>query len=203
MKKMLMILLAGLMTASVAFAQGSPEKGQALTYSQLANLLVKALGLVEYLPAGATVQQQFDILMQNGIAPAEGWTMDEDAAVTKGDLARVLVQSLQREDEVENPDNPQSWVDALAAMGISLTAASEALESVDALPEVVASDLGFTTTDPLATNVRTDDRPIHEEVEIVSQPVPVVQATRTVRRALSRAESSNSGRVNPPQPTPY
>lgn len=194
MKKMLMILLAGLMTASVAFAQGSPEKGQVLTYSQLANLLVKALGLVEYLPAGATVQQQFDILMQNGISPAEGWTMDEDAAVTKGDLARVLVQSLQREDEVENPADPQSWVDALAAMGISLSAASEALGSVDVLPEVFADAYGSTTTDPLHTDIRFDDSPIHDEVVITE---------KTVQAVLSKAESSNRRRSQPANPTPH
>ena len=163
MKKLLMIVLAGLMTASVAFAQGSPAKGQALTYSQLANLLVKALGLVEYLPAGATVQQQFDILMQNGIAPAEGWTMDAEEPVTKGNLARVLVQAMQREDEVENPDDPQSWVDALSAMGISLSAASEALDSLEILPEVVASNLGFTSTDPLIRDILSGSfsRPIN------------------------------------------
>lgn len=206
MKKMLMIVLAGLMTASVALAQGVPEKGQALTYPQLANLLVKALGLAEYLPNGATVQQQFDILMQNGIAPAEGWTLDEDAAVTKGDLARVLVQSLQREDEVENPDDPQSWVDALSAMGISLSAASEALGSVDALPEVVASDLGFTTTDPLSSSIRAESRPVNEAPVIVppaAQPVPVERASRAVRSVLSRADTSNRPWIWPIPPTPW
>lgn len=192
MKKLLMIVLAGLMTASVAFAQGSPEKGQALTYSQLASLLVKALGLAEYLPAAPTVQQQFDILMQNGIAPAEGWTMDADAPVTKGDLARVLVQSLQSEDEVENPDDPQSWVDALSAMGINLSAASEALGSVDVLPEVVASNLGFTSTDPLVTDIRPASHSIHEFVP-----------PSTVETVLSQVESSNRRRSRPDTPTPH
>jgi hypothetical protein len=192
MKKMLMIVLAALMTASVAFAQGAPEKGQALTYSQLANLLVKALGLAEYLPAGATVQQQFDILMQNGIAPAEGWTMDADSPVTKGDLARVLVQSLQSEDEVENPDDPQSWVDALSALGINLSAASEALGSVDVLPEVVASKLGFASTDPLLTEIRTSNYSIHEFVP------PSVAET-----VLSQVETSNRRRSKPDTPTPH
>ena len=99
MKKILMVLLAGFLTASVALAQGTPEKGKALTYPQLASLLVKALGLAEYLPAAPTTQQLFDILMQNGIAPADGWTMDEEAAVSKGDLARVLIQAMQRKSQ--------------------------------------------------------------------------------------------------------
>lgn len=192
MKKMLMIVLAGLMTASVAFAQGTPERGQALTYSQLANLLVKALGLAEYLPAGATVQQQFEILMQNGIAPAEGWTMDAEAPVTKGDLARVLVQSLQSEDEVENPDDPQSWVDALSAMGISLSAASEALGSVDVLPEVVASNLGFTSTDPLIADIRTGSYSMREVI-----------TPKTVEEVLSNVEASDHRRSKPDKPTPH
>lgn len=193
MKKMLMILLAGLITASVALAQGSPEKGQTLTYSQLASLLVKALGLEEYLPAAATPQQQFDILMQNGIAPADGWVLGDEAAVTKGDLARVLIQALQREDEVENPDDPQSWVDALSAMGISLSAASEALGSVDALPEVVAQNIGFHTTDPLLTDLRAGSGPT--SVAIVTPAA--------VQQVLSRSESSNRSRSQPSTPTPH
>ena len=199
MKKMLMILLAGLITASVALAQGAPQKGQALTYSQLANLLVKALGLEEYLPTAATPSQQFDILMQNGIAPAAGWTLDEDAAVTKGDLARVLVQSLQRDDEVDNPDDPQSWVDALAAMGIDLSSASAALDSVDALPEVVAQNIGFYSTDPLLADIRVGDRATH--VEIIKEPKEVVE--KVVKKALSRQESSDSKRSQPSTPTPH
>lgn len=195
MKKMLMILLAGLITASVALAQGAPEKGQTLTYSQLAGLLVKALGLEEYLPAAPTPQQQFDILMQNGIAPADGWVLGDDAAVTKGDLARVLIQSLQREDEVENPDDPQSWVDALTAMGISLSAASEALGSVDALPEVVAQNIGFYSTDPLLADIRTASRAT--SIAIISQP------EETIKKVLSRQESSNSNRSQPSNPTPH
>ena len=122
--------------------------------------------------------------------------MDAEAPVTKGDLARVLVQALQREDEVENPENPQSWVDALAAMGISLSAASEALGSVDALPEIVASDFAFTSTDPLMAGVRAHSEPIHEQLE---SPVPV----ETVKKVLSRAESSDRKKVKPINPTPY
>lgn len=191
MKKMLMIVLAGLMTASVALAQGVPEKGKALTYPQLADLLVKALGLNEYLPAGATPQQQFDLLMQNGIAPADGWTLDSEAAVTKGDLARVLIEALEREDEVENPDDPQSWVDALAAMGISLSSASDALGSVEALPNIVAQNIGFYTTDPLNTDMNMSSGPI-------SEPIPVQTAVEVIQQAQSHRPSKN-----PPKPTPY
>ena len=198
MKKILMVLLAGFLTASVALAQSAPEKGKNLTYPQLASLLVKALGLAEYLPAAPTMQQQFDILMQNGIAPADGWTMDEEVAVSKGDLARVLIQAMQREDEVENPANPQSWLDALSAMGINLSAAGEALGSVDALPEVVASDMGFWSTDPLLYDIRVDSTPIYEPV-MSEAPVSVA----TVQAVLSKVESSDRKKHKPAPPTPH
>ena len=194
MKKMLMILLAGLITASVALAQGTPEKGQGMTHAQLASLLVKALGLNEYLPANATTQQQFDILMQNGIAPADGWKLgtDDDAKVTKGALARVLIQSFQLEDEVDNPDDPQSWIEALERMGISLNPASEALDRVDALPEVIAQNIGFYSTDPLNTEIRTRTSSIHELIPI-----------DTAKQVLAKVESSNRHRHKPVNPTPY
>jgi hypothetical protein len=198
MKKILMVLLAGFLTASVAMAQGTPERGKALTYPQLASLLVKALGLAEYLPAAPTTQQLFDILMQNGIAPADGWTMDEEAAVSKGDLARVLVQSMQREDEVENPADPQSWLDALTAMGINLSAASEALGSVDALPEVVATDLGFSSTDPLLYDIRVDSAPVYQKLPAAA-PVTV----ETVQAVISKVESSDRKKHHPVTPTPH
>lgn len=195
MKKILMVLLAGFLTASVALAQGTPQKGKALTYPQLANLLVKALGLVEYLPVGATTQQQFDILMQNGIAPADGWTLDEEVSVSKGDLARVLIQAMQRDDEVENPSNPQSWVDALAAMGINLSAASEALDSVDALPEVVAANIGFTTTDPLWSDApEGTGTPVHEKIEVTEE---------TVKKVIEKIEASHRKKHTPVNPTPH
>ena len=160
MKKNLMVLLAGFLTASIALAQGTPECGKALTYPQLANLLVEALGLAEYLPATPTTQQLFDILMQNGIAPAAGWTMDEEASVRKGDWIRVLVQAMQRDDEVENPDDPQSWVEVLTAMGINFNNVSEALGLLAPLPKVVASDIGFTNTDSLPHDIRVDATPM-------------------------------------------
>ena len=200
MKKLLTILLAGLMAASVALAQGTPEKGKALTYPQLATLLVRVLGLAEYLPAAPTMQQQFDILMQNGIAPADGWTMDEETAVSKGDLARVLIQAMQREDEVENPADPQSWVDALAAMGINLSAipGSVALGSVDALPEVVATDIGFTSTDPLLTDPRSASSTGYQMEEIDE-----IITVETVQTILTKVETADRKKHQPINPTPH
>ncbi len=116
-----------------AKAQGVSHGGAgALTYPALAGMLVEALGLDGCLPANPTVLQRFDILEKNGIAPAGGWGPDEETPVTRGDLARLLVESLAREDEVADPSDPQSWVDALTAMGFSLSSMGNVLEAVEA-----------------------------------------------------------------------
>ena len=155
MKKILAFLLVGLMMASTAaLAQGKekaePKKAQAsqpVTHPQLAQLLVKALGLARFLPTAPSAQQLFDILMQNGISPQNGWLLD--AVVTKADLARVIVQSLRKEDQVENPNDPQSWIDALKAMGISLDHLSETIQAVEVLPDGMGQDTSQQSTDPL------------------------------------------------------
>ena len=141
MKKILVYMLAGLMMAStVAMAQGrkstaadSSQASQPVTHPQLAELLVRALALVRFLPNAASSQQMFNILMQNGIAPQEGWKLD--AVVTKADLARVIVQALRMEDEVENPNDPQAWINLLKELGISIDRLSEAIQAVEALPD--------------------------------------------------------------------
>ena len=153
MKKIFVFLMVGLMLAAAAATaapapkekaakaakaekteKATPAKEKAaskaqpsgpVTHVQLAELLVKALGLVRYLPVAPSAQQTFDLLMQNGISPQGGWLLD--AVVTKADLARVLVQALNMQDQVENPSDPQSWIDALKAAGISLDRLSEAI----------------------------------------------------------------------------
>lgn len=159
MKKILVFLLVGLMMAStVALAQGrektdskKSQSSQPVTHPQLADILVKALGLVPFLPTAPTAQQMFDVLMQNGITPEGGWLLD--AVVTKADLARVVVQALRAEDAVENPNDPQSWINALKEMGVSLDRLSETLQSVETLPDAMGQDVTLQSTDPLVHGV--------------------------------------------------
>ena len=159
MKKILVFLLVGLMLAATAATAQDKEKSPAkkaqasgpVTQSQLAELLVKALGLMRFLPAAPSTQQMFDVLMQNGISPAGGWLLD--AVVTKADLARVLVQAMRAEDKVENPNDPQSWIDTLKAAGISLDRLSEAIRSVETLPDGMGQDVKLQSTDPLVYGV--------------------------------------------------
>ena len=198
MKKILAFLLVGLMmAATVATAQdkekSAPKKTQAsgpVTHAQLADLMVKALGLVRFLPVPPTSQQMFDVLMQNGISPEAGWLLD--AVVTKADLARVLIQAMRKEDQVENPNDPQSWIDALKAAGISLDRLSETIQSVETLPEGIKQDVKLQSTDPLVYNVRftpggTDQYTVNLAM---------------VTRVFSEMESI-SGEFRPISPTPY
>ncbi len=177
MKKILAFMLVGLMmAATVAMAQDKEKpaaKAQAsgpVTQDQLAELLVKALDLVRFLPAAPTTQQRFEVLMQNGISPAGGWLMG--AVVTKADLARVLVQALRREDQVENPNDPQSWIDTLKAMGISLDRLSETIQSVEVLPDAISQDVTLQSTDPLVKGeqLARDDISVQYGVDLNQAP---------------------------------
>lgn len=198
MKKILVFLLVGLMmAATVATAQNkeksAPKKAQAsgpVTHAQLADLLVKALGLVRYLPAAPSAQQTFDVLMQNGISPEAGWLLD--AVVTKADLARVLVQAMHKEDQVENPNDPQSWIDTLKAAGVSMDRLSETIQSVETLPESMGQDMPLQSTDPLVYNVRfTPGGTVQYSVDLAM-----------VTRIFSEVESI-SGEFRPVSPTPF
>ena len=197
MKKFLVFSMVGLMMISTAaMAQGqkkaSSDKAQAsqpVTHPQLAELLTKALGLMRFLPNAPTAQQMFDVLMQNGISPEKGWLLD--AVVTKADLSRVIVQALRKEDLVENPNDPQSWINVLKEAGISLDRLSETIQSVEVLPEGMGQDVTMQSTDPLIYGVNFAPSTVQYSVDL-----------RLVVRSLSEMEMI-SGEFRPISPTPY
>ena len=209
MKKIFAFSMVGLMlAAAVATAAPAPKEKAAkaapakekavakaqpsgpVTHVQLAELLVKALGLVRFLPVAPSAQQTFDLLMQNGISPQAGWLLD--AVVTKADLARVLVQALNMQDQVENPNDPQSWIDALKAAGISLDRLSEAIRSVEALPDGMGQDVRLQSTDPLVYNVNfTPGGTVQYSVDLA-----------LVTRIFTELEAIR-GEFRPISPTPY
>ena len=198
MKRILVFLLVGLMMASTAALAQGKEKGeskkaqssQPVTHPQLANLLVKALGLLRFLPNSPSVQQTFDVLMQNGISPQGGWLLD--AIVTKADLARVIVQAMRKEDRVENPNDPQSWINALKELGISLDRLSETIQQVEVLPEGMGQDVTLQSTDPLVYNVN------FARGENIQYTVDLGLTTRV----FSEMEMIN-GEFRPIPPTPH
>lgn len=198
MKKILVFLLIGLMMASTGAMAQDKEKADAkksqasqpVTHPQLAEILVKALGLVTFLPTAPTAQQMFDVLMQNGISPEGGWLLD--AVVTKADLSRVIVQAMRKEDQVENPNDPQSWINVLKEMGISLDRLGETMQSVETLPEGMGQDVTLQSTDPLIYGVNF-------------APGSSVQYTvdlNLVTRVFSEVEMI-TGDFTPASPTPF
>ena len=198
MKKILVFLLIGLMMASTGAMAQDKEKADAkksqasqpVTHPQLAEILVKALGLVTFLPTAPTAQQMFDVLMQNGISPEAGWLLD--AVVTKADLSRVIVQAMRKEDQVENPNDPQSWINVLKEMGISLDRLGETMQSVETLPEGMGQDVTLQSTDPLIYGVNF-------------APGSSVQYTvdlNLVTRVFSEIEMI-TGDFTPASPTPF
>jgi len=201
MKKILVFLMIGLMvagTATVAQAAKHKSKGkkakaeasQPVMHPQLADTLVKALGLMSFLPNAPTAQQEFDVLMQNGISPEKGWLLD--AVVTKADLSRVIVQALRKEDDVENPNDPQSWIDALKEAGISLSRLSKTVQSLEVLPDGMGQDETLASTDPLVYGVNfAPGDSIQYSVDL-----------NLVTRVLSEMEMV-SGEFRPINPTPY
>ncbi|MDD4736358.1 MAG: hypothetical protein PHP44_09660 [Kiritimatiellae bacterium] len=120
-------------------SMGAPQ--DAAKQGLLAQLLVMQTGLYRYLPANPTDLQCFEILNQNGIFPKDGW--EPGKVVTRGDLARVIVLALELEDQVQNPDDPRSWMEVLASIGIQITTIGEAVNNVYPISEPKPADPFF------------------------------------------------------------
>jgi hypothetical protein len=198
MKKILVLLMVGLAMASAevsaqgrkAAAKDEPaQASQPVTHPQLAELMVRALGLVRFLPNASSPQQMFDVLMQNGIVPQDGWKLD--AVVTKADLARVIVQALRMNDMVENPNDPQAWINTLKELGISIERLSETIQSVEALPEGMGQDVTLQSTDPLVQGKNFAPSTVQYTVDL-----------NLAVRVLSEMEMV-SGEFRPQKPTPH
>lgn len=123
------------------------EKAKLVTEGELAQWLVRVLGLARFLPAAPTDLECFQVLMQNNIAPREGWK--QDRTVTMGNLARVIVQALGKQAEVQDPDKDESWIGYLKGIGIDFGTIGEAVENLEPLPQPVGPEAIVTSTDPL------------------------------------------------------
>ena len=127
------VLIGGLLASGVcARAAGGSSGGagpqsstsQLVTEGDFAKWLVNVLGLTRSLPVGPTEQQCFAALLQNSVTPKAGWNSTN--LVTMGTLARVVTQALHTQSEVQNPDDDNSWIQHLKAMGIDFGKCSEA-----------------------------------------------------------------------------
>lgn len=166
MKKMGMMLLAAVLVLAWSApmvmaaekggkkeaAESKAQKAQGdetrqVTHDELAQILVNVLGLARFLPAAPTAQESFAILMQNRIVPEGGWQLGK--VVTKADLARVIVQSLKKQDQVKDSADPKSWIDFLRELGLPIDSVGEATSYVKPLAEPVALNVVPARTDPL------------------------------------------------------
>lgn len=160
MKKLCMLVLVGVVfltgIACPVYAQSegdlrrlaNPEQAR-VTQAELAQILVNVLGLYRFLPPHPTTHESISLLSENRISPVEGW--EPEKVVTRGDLARVIVQALRRESEVEDPDDPLSWINLLQSLGVAINTIGEATDNLEPLAEPVAGNvfLAPALTDPV------------------------------------------------------
>lgn len=126
MKKLWILLLIAVMSSTMAtpVPAAKAEPSTVVTHQELGNILVQLLGLNQVLPANPSDHEVFSALLRNGISPQGGWTLDQK--VTRGDLARVVVQALGLEDEVKNPSDPNAWILVAKANGVPIDTVSQA-----------------------------------------------------------------------------
>ncbi len=126
MKRMIGVALAVMMSATVfcSMAQGTggnpppggtPPPTREVKQWELARLMVELLGLTRFLPPNPSNADYFQILMQNNVMPADGWQADK--SISRYDLARVVVLGMRQNNNIQQPENPQSWIDYLVGVG--------------------------------------------------------------------------------------
>jgi hypothetical protein len=134
MKRMSMLVavaMGAMMFCSVAKGQAPSNDVQNVSHFQLARLMVQLCGLTTLLPTDRAVTETdyFQLLAFNNIQPAGGWR--SGLLVTRADLARVVVQAMGESKKVENPDNPESWINYLVGKGIKVDTIGLGTKPVD------------------------------------------------------------------------
>lgn len=149
-------------------AEKAEKPAAQVTHCELAQLVVQVLGLSRFLPAAPTCQQCFAILLDNAVSPFEGWIAEK--VVTKADLARVIVQSLKKQADIQNPDDPKEWIDYLKSLGVPIDSVGEAVSYLEPLPEPIATHIVSARVDPLIKRHRfnpTDETQYGVDMEYV------------------------------------
>ncbi|MCF7838614.1 MAG: hypothetical protein K9N49_08280 [Candidatus Marinimicrobia bacterium] len=195
----LVLVMGVLGSAPVGWAQEAPQEApetaaQPMTQAELARLLVNLLGLGRFLPAAPTDQQCFAVLMENNIAPADGWQGEE--IVTRALLARLVVQALRRADEIENPDDPQSWIDFLEGLGVSLETVEDATGELNPMTEPIAPNVyrDASSTDPLQRRDKfSGETEVHFGTDVgyneTVRPLTRREVDRILQEAVRRREA--------------
>lgn len=148
MKKILNLALGLVLAGVLCMSASAQQESGGIRQGELAQILVKVLGLYRYLPANPSDEECMNLLVINKVVPADGW--DPNKVVTRGVLARLIVQSMERQDEVENPEDPMSWIEFLKSIGVPLDRVGETVKYVDPLKKMAAPNVFRITPDPIA-----------------------------------------------------
>jgi hypothetical protein len=96
------------------------------------------------------------------------------------------------QDDVDNPDDPQSWFEVLKDNGIEIISVRENFDDLDILPNRVGANVLSQTFDPLLRF--TPSNPMDEPLFGVDMAI--------IRRVLSGMEMA-LGEFRPMSPTPH
>ncbi len=145
---LIMLVAFGFSTVAVMAQEEQDEAStEHMTQGELAQMLVRVLGLYRFLPPSPSDGECIAILLANRISPADGWKVS--APVTQQDLARVIVLAIGEEDSVENPDDPDSWVELLQAMGVPMDTPANAAGAISPSEYTASGSFSPLSTDPL------------------------------------------------------
>lgn len=172
-----------------------------VTEGEFAKWLVQVLGLSRLLPPTPTENECFQVLLQNNISPKDGWNPDN--VVTLGNLARIVVQALGKQGEVDNPDSDQSWITYLKSIGIEFGTIGEAVENLGLLSTAYAAEAVVVSTDPLGKIARfrpVDEQQLGTDIHGISRP-PELQVTEPEPPQQPPAPRRTPRR--PPDMTPF
>jgi hypothetical protein len=142
-----------------------------MTHGELAQLLVRRLGLFRLLPGNPTDLDCMMLLSQYGIYPSPttkaterdptpGWSLDENAEVSLAQLAVLIVRALGLEDQVQGDKaDPQNWLNLLRDLEVPTDTIGGAVAQVRPLSDFpVLQPLFEVITDPITRRYLPDSQ---------------------------------------------
>jgi hypothetical protein len=164
------VVCSALLAAPFA-ADAQEGEGGLMTQGQLAQMLVRKLGLINSMGPNPSDMECIMALSQAGIFPSPtltpteqnptpGWSLDPNTPVTVADLAVILVRALGLEDTVQgDKSDPQNWMDALAVVNVPTDSVQGGAQVVTPLPQVLQEIVASQTSgNPLSRQYLPDSR---------------------------------------------
>ena len=181
MKKYGIVVVIAL-AVCMAVPSFASAQDDSVKHGELAQLVVRVLGLQRHLPPNPTDADCFALLLVNRITPQDGWK--QGAVVTAADLARVVVQAMGEAENIENPDDPASWVNYLNEKGIQVVDLQEAVGQASPLDEAVTATYEPVNVDPFSRRravAQPDERQLAGDFGIQHADVPFSTVVRVLR----------------------